>query len=111
MDWHLDKDGTELARVLNFTPAAERAKVFTRLLDGSCLAQTIGDVTERAAVTLLVNSMEQLRAVNRAEAECALLTLRYRGTDYQGYLVDKPKWTPVIRGSVYTGAVTFAEAT
>lgn len=108
MDWTLKTEaGVEIAQVLNFTPALERTKIETRLYDGSYNVQTIGAVGFKPTATLLVDSMDKLRAVNAAEAECAVLTLRYRDTDYVGYISGQPSWSPVIRGSVYTAAVKF----
>lgn len=112
MNWTLKTQaGTELAKVLNFTPALDRVKILTRLYGGGYLAQTVGEPAQRPTATILVESMTQLRAVNEAEASCAMLQLTYRGKIYTGYLVDAPKWTSVIRGSVYTAPVTFAVLT
>ena len=109
MSWTIkNADGEELAKVLNFTPALDRAKILTRLYDGSYLAQTVGQPSKRPALNILVESMDALRAVEAAEAGCALLTVTYQDTEYIGYLVDAPKWTPVIRGRVYTAPVNFA---
>lgn len=109
MSWNLTtQNGTELAKVLNFTPALDRAKILTRLYGGEYLAQTIGTPAQKPAVTILVDGLAALRAVNEAEATCALLKLTYREKLYTGYIVDVPKWTPVIRGKVYTAPITFA---
>lgn len=112
MSWKLTtENGTELAKVLNFTPALDRAKILSRLYDGSYLAQTVGTPAHRPAATILVESMDALRAVNEAEASCALLRLTYRDETVTGYIVDAPKWSPVIRGSVYTASIVFAVRT
>lgn len=109
MSWNLTTEaGTELAKVLNFTPALDRAKILTRLYNGDYMAQTVGTPAKRPSATILVDSMDALRAVNEAEASCALLKLRYKETVYTGYIVDTPKWTAVIRGSVYTASISFA---
>ena len=109
MSWNLTtENGTELAKVLNYTPALDRAKILSRLYGGSYIAQTVGQPAERPAATILVDSMAQLRAVNEAEATCELLRLTYNGATVVGYIVDAPKWTPVIRGRVYTAPITFA---
>lgn len=108
MSWNLMQDQTELAAVLNFTPALDRAKIVSRLLGGSYLVQTVGTPAQRPTATILVDSMEKLRAVNEAEATGAQLLLTYREKTYTGFIVDAPKWTPVIRGSVYTASISFA---
>lgn len=109
MNWNLTTSaGVELAKVLNFTPALNRTKIITKLYGGGYLAQTVGEPAKRPAATILVDSMEALRAVEAAEASCELLELTYRETKYTGYIVDAPKWSPVIRGSVYTSPITFA---
>ena len=109
MSWNLSTGaGTELAKVLNFTPALERSKIMSKLYGGGYLAQTVGVPSERPAATILVENMAQLRAVNDAEANCAVLRLTYSGVVYIGYIFDKPKWTPVIRGRVYTAPIEFA---
>lgn len=108
MDWTLKTDnGVQLAEVLNFTPAMERTKIMTRLYDGSYNVQTVGDPANYAEATILVDSMSRLRAVNEAEALCALLTLRYMDVDYYGYIDAAPGWKPVVRGSVYTASIKF----
>ena len=109
MNWNLTtQTGSELAKVLNFTPALERTKILSKLYGGGYLAQTVGDPSKRPAATILVENMAQLRAVNEAEANCALLRLTYSGVVYIGYIVAAPKWTAVIRGSVYTAPIEFA---
>lgn len=108
MNWTLSiPDGEELAKVLNFTPALDRAKTVSRLYGGGYLVQTVGAPAQRPTVNILVDSMDKLRAVNEAEAACTLLRLTYRETTYEGYILAAPKWTPVIRGSVYTAPVEF----
>lgn len=108
MSWNLTtENGAELAKVLNFTPALDRAKIMNRLYGGGYLVQTIGTPSQRPAATILVETMDALRAVNEAEASGAMLRLTYRETTYIGYIVDAPKWTPVVRGSVYTAPITF----
>lgn len=109
MSWNLcTAGGTELAKVLNFTPALERTKILTKLYGGGYLAQTVGEPSQRPTATILVDSLDALRDVNDAEASCALLDLTYREKKYTGYIVDAPKWAAVIRGSVYTAPITFA---
>lgn len=109
MNWTLKTTaGTELAKVLNFTPALDRAKVLTKLYGGGYLAQTMGEPALQPTVNILVESMAQLRAVNAAEAECALLRLSYAGSTYVGYIVAAPVWTPIVYGKVYTAPITFA---
>lgn len=109
MSWNLETEsGVELAKVLNFTPALDRVKILTRLYGGEYLAQTIGAPSQKPAATILVESLAALRAVNEAEASCAVLRLTYRDTVYTGYIVDAPKWTPVVRGRVYTASISFA---
>ena len=109
MNWNLTTEaGAELAKVLNFTPALDRTKLISKLYGGSYLAQTVGDPALRPTVNILVDSMANLKAVNAAEAACTLLRLTYSGTVYIGYIAAAPKWTPVIRGSVYTASIEFA---
>lgn len=108
MDWALKNSaGLELGRVLNYTPGLERVKIVTRLYDGSYNVQTVGVANETAVATVLVTDMSALRAVNLAEASGELLTLKYRDTDYTGYLDAKPSWKPIIAGSVYTASLRF----
>lgn len=108
MDWTLKTSaGVQLAEVQNFTPAKERTKIVTKLYDGSYNVQTVGDPTDYAEATICVTSLSDLRAVNEAEALCALLTLRYRDVDYYGYIEAAPSWKPVLRGSVYTASIKF----
>ena len=112
MSWNLTtEDGAELAKVLNFTPALESAKILTRLYNGDYMAQTVGTPAQRPTATILVDSMDALRAVNEAEATCALLKLTYKETTYTGYIAETPKWTAVIRGRVYTASISFAVRT
>ena len=109
MNWNLTTEaGDELAKVLNFTPALERTKILSKLYGGGYLVQTVGEPSKRPAATILVENMAQLRAVNAAEAESAVLRLTYSGTVYIGYIVAAPKWTAVIRGRVYTAPIEFA---
>lgn len=109
MSWILTTEGgDELAKVLNFTPALDRTKIITKLYGGGYLAQTVGTPAKRPTVNILVDSMELLRAVEAAEAACTRLRLTYRETTYVGYIFDKPKWSPVIRGRVYTAPIEFA---
>lgn len=109
MSWTLTTAaGDELAKVLNFTPALERVKILTRLYDGSYLAQTVGEPSSRPTANIVVESMEALEAVNLAEATCEELRLHYNGKIYTGYIVAAPKWTPIIRGSVYSASVQLA---
>lgn len=108
MSWNLSTpEGEELAKVLNFTPALDRVKNVTRLYGGAYLAQTFGTPAQRPTVNILVETMDALRAVNEAEAACTVLDLTYNGTTYQGYIYAAPKWTPVIRGRVYTAPIEF----
>ena len=109
MSWNLtNQSGDELAKVLNFTPALDRTKIITKLYGGKYLAQTVGTPAQRPTATILVESLAELRAVNEAEAACTPLRLTYRETVYIGYIIAAPKWTPVIRGRVYTAPVEFA---
>ena len=108
MSWNLiTAGGEELAKVLTFTPALDRAKIVSRLMGGGWLMQTIGTPAPRATANILVDSMDKLRAVNEAEAACTPLRLTYRDTVCTGVIFAAPKWTPVIRGSVYTAPVEF----
>ena len=107
-DWKLSLDGVNIAQVMNFTAATERTKVLTRLYNGEYLAQTIGQTTQRPSITIRVDSQAELEAVNEAEATCAVLTLTYKDKIYTGYIVDKPSWSPMIRGKVYKTTVEFA---
>lgn len=109
MSWKLSTDsGVELAKVLNFIPALERTKIITKLYGGSYLAQTVGDPASRPTANIVVESMEALKAVNLAEATCELLRLTYNGTVFTGYIVSAPKWTPIIRGRVYSASIQLA---
>ena len=108
MSWTLSTTaGEELAKVLNFTPALDRAKITSRLYGGGYLVQTVGTPTQRPAVNIVVESMDALRAVNAAEAAGALVDVTYRGTTYRGLIMAQPKWTPIIRGSVYSAPIDF----
>ena len=108
MSWTLSTTGgTELAKVLNFTPSLDRAKITSRLMGGGYLVQTVGTPTQRPTVNIVVESMDALRAVNAAEAEGALLDVTYRDTTYRGYIMAAPKWTPIIRGRVYSAPLDF----
>ena len=100
--------GEELAKVLNFTPALDRTKIISKLYGGGYLMQTVGTPAQRPTVTILVDTMEKLRAVEAAEAACTQLRVSYGGMIYVGCIYAAPKWTPVIRGRVYTAAVEFA---
>ena len=109
MSWTLSTEaGVELAKVLNFTPALERTKILTRLYGGAYLAQTVGQPSERPTANIVVESMAALESVNEAEASCALLRLSYAGKIYTGYIAAAPKWTPIIRGRVYSAAIQLA---
>ena len=109
MSWNLTtENGAELAKVLNFTPALDRTKIITKLYGGGYLAQTVGEPAQRPTVNILVDSMDNLRAVEEAEAACTPLLLTYRETTFTGYIYAAPKWSPVIRGKVYTAPIEFA---
>lgn len=108
MNWTLSTlAGEELAKVLNFTPALDRTKIVSRLFGGGYLVQTVGTPSQRPTVNILVDSMDALRAVNAAEAAGAELRITYNGATYTGFIMAAPKWTPIIRGRVYSAPIEF----
>lgn len=108
VNWRLKTlDDVELAEVLNFTPASDRTKIETRLYNGTYQVQTIGAINLKPKITVLVRTIEQLEAVNEAEASCELLTLTYLNRTYTGYLSGQPSWEPALRGSHYVAQMDF----
>ena len=100
--------GVELAQVLNFTPAMERVKLLTKLYNGQFLAQTLGEPQKQPTVTILVEDMDSLDAINQIEASCEVVRVRYRDKIYSGYIVDAPNWDARIRGRAYTAEIKLA---
>jgi hypothetical protein len=102
MDWYLKSStGALLAEVTSFLPAKMGTKIISPLYEGGIIVQTVGTPADNPTVGLLVESREDLEAVNEAEATGDLVSVTYKGNTYYGYIEKQPKWTPIIDGHVY----------
>lgn len=104
-NWALWRGETRLAAVQTCATNIEQTKVVSKALDGSVYIQTIGAGTLTADVDVHVSSREDREAVNRAEAEGALVNVLYRERRYYGYIEAAPAWTPVVPGRSYAASV------
>lgn len=107
MLYSIVENGEELCEVVNVSFGIERNKINTKLYGGQYLTQTFGVGARYLNLTIRVYSQEDMQKINRAEAENRLLTVRYKGNEYDGYIEAEPRWTPVVYGEIYRASVRF----
>lgn len=103
-DWKLKRNNDILAQVLLFVPGIEQSKVVQKTLSGAVYVQTIGVGTQYATIEILV-TREELRLVNSAEADGALVSVEYRGVKYLGVIEAAPEWAAMMPGEWYTTTI------
>lgn len=100
--WKLSRNSAVLAQITRFFKDVDQEKVVSKALDGTIYIQTIGRGIKYADVSVFVTLAEK-DLVNAAEADGALVSCVYRGTNYLGYIEEHVSWDDVIPGEYYNG--------
>lgn len=103
-EWKITYDNKVVGQVLSFVRNVGSNKVLTRALDGTVYIQTIGSSLPYADITILC-SREEKDIVNLAEAEGGVITAKYRGKIYIGYIEEQPEWEAQSPGEWYTTSI------
>lgn len=104
--WKLSRDNLPIAQVLRFMPNIDQTMVVTNSLDGTPYIQTIGSGRDYAEVTIF-SSFEEMKKVNKAWSEGAVLSLIYKSTQYIGYIKEAPSWEATYPGQWYQSTINF----
>ena len=106
--WKLKNGSTVLAQVLKFIPGIKSQKVVRQALNGAIYVQQIGNGVQKAAVTIFVESQEELMAVDKCNAEGRFLNAYYKGTLYFGIIEDEEiEWEEQEPGKCYTAVLNY----
>ena len=97
--------GERICEIFSAGEMLERVKLRTRTYGGQYLMQTIGTPTGILDLSIRAWSLDELQAVNAAEAACAVITAKLEETEISGVLLDEPSWTTIKPGAIYEGAV------
>lgn len=103
-DWKVKRDSTVLGQVLTFIPGLDQTKVVSKALDGTTYIQTIGTANPYSEIEILCDA-SQMRLVNAAEADGAVISAEYRGVRYFGYIEEPPTWNAVMPGEWYKTSI------
>lgn len=99
-NWKLSRDSVALAQILSFVPSVEQTQVLSKALDGSVYIQTIGSMLKFANVSIFANN-EEIKLIDKAAADGALISCVYKDTQYLGYMEDIPDWSTLQAGVWY----------
>ena len=103
-DWKVKRDSTVMAQVLTFVPGLDQTNILSKALDGTVYIQTIGSANPYAEIEILCNAA-QMRLVNSAEADGAVINAEYREVRYFGYIEEPPTWNAVMPGEWYKTSI------
>lgn len=105
--WKVTYNGEVLAQILKCIPGVESQKVMHKTLNGSVYVQQIGVGAKKAALTLFVESQQELMNVDECNAAGGRIAAYYAGTSYFGVIENEQiSWEEQQPGNCYTGEVT-----